>query len=70
MMLASLYVLIGLAFVGYGLYVVFLPWGDANRESYLAMGVCLTLFGSCLTCISWFGYIAAEYQLKNIGSNN
>ncbi len=58
-------ILVGLLFVGYGLYVVFLPWGDA--ESYQALGICLTLFGLAFTCGSIFGYLSVDYQLKRFG---
>lgn len=59
-------VLVGLLFVGWGLYVVFLPWGDTG--SYQAIGICLTLFGSAFTAGSMFGYLSVQYQLKRFGA--
>jgi hypothetical protein len=66
-LISLLYILIGLLCIGYGLYVVFLPWGGVDREFYLALGICITLFGSSLVCISAFGLDAAKHQIKRFG---
>jgi hypothetical protein len=66
-LLAVLNVFIGLAVMGYGLYVVFLPWGGVDRGTYIAVGVTLTLFGSALVAVSLFGYVAAVHQLTRYG---
>jgi hypothetical protein len=66
-LISLLYILIGLLCVGYGLYVVFLPWGSVDREFYLALGIVITLFGSTLVCISAFGLIAVKHQIKRFG---
>lgn len=65
--LISLHVLTGLLFVGYGLYVVLRPWGNAEKDVYQAIGACLVLFGTCLTTVSVFGFEAIGAQVKRFG---
>ena len=65
--LIFLFILVGLAFVGYGLYIVFLPWGGAERAFYEACGICLVLFGSGFATISIFGFMAVDNQIMSFG---
>ena len=58
-LLTFIYILIGLLCIGYGLYIVFLPWGN---------GICMTLFGSCLCCVSYLGHLSTIYQTRKYGT--
>ena len=67
-LLTFIYILIGLLCIGYGLYIVFLPWGNSNRDAYEATGICMTLFGSCLCCVSYLGHLSTIYQTRKYGT--
>ena len=61
------YSLIGLCFLGFGLYLIFADWGTLNPGFFVGAGVITGLFGFIICIISWLGCLGIDHQDKRQG---